>query len=316
VGSPGRGQGSEFRIYLPVTGPEPRPAATRDPAAPAETTAPASPVTRAAPAGPAASPDPAATAEDNAPAGTLVSSAEPAEPAASPDPAATAEVNAPAGTPVTSAEPAEPAEPAGPAASPDLAATATATAPAVQTQGTTAEAPAEPQRLRILLVEDNADTAAMLAALLELNGHVITRVSRGPTALERAREQPYEAVLLDIGLPGMDGFEVARRLRQMDLSPQPLLVAVTGYARDTVHPRRATTRAAGDASTANDGNGDGDGSAAGARGAAAARGTDPDVEREGERDGEVADPLAHFDHYLVKPVQPGRLLEILSQAAG
>jgi PAS domain S-box-containing protein len=82
---------------------------------------------------------------------------------------------------------------------------------------------------RILLVEDNADAADMLATLLELEGHEVTIAGDGPRGIEAAERDKPEIVVLDIGLPGIDGFEVARRLRERDLQPPPRIVGLSGY---------------------------------------------------------------------------------------
>ncbi len=71
-------------------------------------------------------------------------------------------------------------------------------------------------RRRVLIVEDNADTAQTLATLLALDGHEVRIAHDGFQALEVAAGFRPDVVLLDIGLPGMDGFEIARRLRQLD----------------------------------------------------------------------------------------------------
>jgi signal transduction histidine kinase/DNA-binding response OmpR family regulator len=86
--------------------------------------------------------------------------------------------------------------------------------------------------LRVLVVDDNADTADTLSALLELEGHLVRRAHDGPTALAAADTFRPDAVVLDLGLPGMDGFEVARRLRNRPGGPGPVLVAVSGYGQD------------------------------------------------------------------------------------
>ena len=87
------------------------------------------------------------------------------------------------------------------------------------------------QSLRILLVEDNEDAAQSLAHLLRLRGHEMHVARSGPEGLARALELRPDAVLLDIALPGLDGFEVARRLREQTAGDGPLLVAVSGYGR-------------------------------------------------------------------------------------
>ena len=93
------------------------------------------------------------------------------------------------------------------------------------------QAPARPRRSRVLIVDDNMDAARSLSMVLEIGGHDVRTCYDGAAALEETEEFRPEIVLLDIGLPGMDGFEVARRLRQMPLSPQPFLVALTGYGQ-------------------------------------------------------------------------------------
>src|SRR5215470_10822218 len=65
---------------------------------------------------------------------------------------------------------------------------------------------------RIVVVEDNADAAESLAMLLELLGHEVRIAPDGPAALEAATATPPHVMLIDIGLPGMDGYEVARRI--------------------------------------------------------------------------------------------------------
>jgi CheY-like chemotaxis protein len=85
---------------------------------------------------------------------------------------------------------------------------------------------------RILVVDDNVDTARGMARLLKLLGHDIVTAHSGPEAIAAAREQRPEFVLLDIGLPGMDGYEVASLLRQEDCCKQAMIVAVTGYGRE------------------------------------------------------------------------------------
>lgn len=88
-----------------------------------------------------------------------------------------------------------------------------------------------PDRLRVLVVEDNADSAAALGELLGMWGHECRHASDGPSALDTAVEFRPRVVLLDVGLPQMDGYEVARRLRAMPgFGPEHvLLVAITGY---------------------------------------------------------------------------------------
>jgi CheY-like chemotaxis protein len=84
--------------------------------------------------------------------------------------------------------------------------------------------------LRMLVVEDHADSARSLSLLLELLGHEVEVVADGRKALEAVERFRPAVVLLDIGLPGMDGYEVARRLRAR--GSKALLVSLTGYGRD------------------------------------------------------------------------------------
>jgi PAS domain S-box-containing protein len=104
----------------------------------------------------------------------------------------------------------------------------------------------KPGARRLLVVDDNIDGAESLALLLRLDGHEVRTAYDGPSALEAAKAQRPEAVLLDIGLPkGMDGYEVARRLRGQQELEGVLLVAVTGYGQD--EDRRRSREAGFDA---------------------------------------------------------------------
>ena len=93
---------------------------------------------------------------------------------------------------------------------------------------------------RILVVDDNADSAESLAVVLRLSGHDVRTAPDGPAALQAARAGPPDVVLLDIGLPGMSGYDVARELRSAH-GARPLLVALTGYGQpeDRVRSQRA-----------------------------------------------------------------------------
>ena len=93
------------------------------------------------------------------------------------------------------------------------------------------DAPFPSRGLRVLVVEDNVDAAESLAALLRLWGHDVRVVHDGLAAVDEARRQHPEVVLLDIGLPGLDGYEVAKRLRQDVELDGALLVAMTGYGQ-------------------------------------------------------------------------------------
>jgi len=92
---------------------------------------------------------------------------------------------------------------------------------------------------RILVVDDNDDAAAMLKQALEELGYRVEVAHDGPTALRTAESFDPEIALLDIGLPVMDGYELAQRLRALKKSPPLHLVAVTGYGQDSDRKRSA-----------------------------------------------------------------------------
>jgi two-component system CheB/CheR fusion protein len=85
---------------------------------------------------------------------------------------------------------------------------------------------------RVLLVEDNPDAAESLTMLLELLGHRVRSVHDGVAALDAARANVPDVMLVDIGLPGIDGYEVARRVRRDPDLRHVVLVALTGYGRE------------------------------------------------------------------------------------
>lgn len=86
------------------------------------------------------------------------------------------------------------------------------------------------RRLAILLAEDNQDTAIMTAALLEQDGHSVDVAHDGISALASAQRKDYDVLLLDLGLPGLSGFEVADKLRHSSQT-HPLIIAVSGYGQ-------------------------------------------------------------------------------------
>ncbi len=121
------------------------------------------------------------------------------------------------------------------------------------------ECPAESGRpLRVLVVEDNPDTAESLAMLLRLYGHEVKTANAGPAGLQATLSQIPDVVLLDLGLPGIDGYEVARRIREK--TEKPLLIAMTGY---------------------------------------------------GQTEDRERSKVAGFEYHLVKPVDPGKLQNLL-----
>lgn len=95
-----------------------------------------------------------------------------------------------------------------------------------------AEASSQRRRFRVLLVEDQRPLATMFAKLLERKGHEVRIVHDGPSALGEADAFDPELILLDIGLPGMDGYEVARRLRSRPAYATRPIVALSGYGQD------------------------------------------------------------------------------------
>jgi CheY-like chemotaxis protein len=97
-------------------------------------------------------------------------------------------------------------------------------------------------RRRVLVADDNQDSAESLGMLLELAGHEVQLAYDGQGALDSAACFLPDVILLDIGLPKMDGYEVAARLRQDRRHDRMLLVAVTGYGMESDRER---TRAAG-----------------------------------------------------------------------
>lgn len=86
--------------------------------------------------------------------------------------------------------------------------------------------------LNVLVVEDNDDAATVEALMLATENHVVRIASDGPAAVREVQEARPDVVLLDLTLPGFDGFEVAKRIRQMSLAKQPWLVAVTGRCEE------------------------------------------------------------------------------------
>jgi PAS domain S-box-containing protein len=120
--------------------------------------------------------------------------------------------------------------------------------------------PARGRPLRLLVVDDSKDTVDSLAMLLRLSGHEVSTADSGPAGLQAALSEAPDVVLLDVGLPGMDGYQVARRIREK--TDKPLLIAMTGY------------------------------------------GQPEDRQRSQE---------AGFEYHLVKPVEPVKLLDLLTE---
>jgi CheY-like chemotaxis protein len=92
-----------------------------------------------------------------------------------------------------------------------------------------AEATATAPGLRILVVDDNEDAADSIAMLLELDGHQVEVAYGSIDALAKARRLNPEAMLLDLGLPQIDGYQLARRLRADPVTRDAVLIALSGY---------------------------------------------------------------------------------------
>jgi CheY-like chemotaxis protein/anti-sigma regulatory factor (Ser/Thr protein kinase) len=113
-----------------------------------------------------------------------------------------------------------------------------ARSPAVQTTAAALDHPAG-NRKRVLIVDDNADGADSLGRLLEILGHETATEYDGEAALNRVNAFDADVVLLDLAMPGLDGFEVCRRLRASALPHRPRIVAMTGWAREEDRERAA-----------------------------------------------------------------------------
>jgi CheY-like chemotaxis protein len=86
--------------------------------------------------------------------------------------------------------------------------------------------------MKILVVDDNVDSAESLALLLSMGGHEAHVAHDGPAAVDAAAQLRPDVMLLDIGLPKMDGFEVCRRVRQEPWGQKVAIVALTGFGQD------------------------------------------------------------------------------------
>jgi signal transduction histidine kinase/ActR/RegA family two-component response regulator len=91
---------------------------------------------------------------------------------------------------------------------------------------------------RILLVEDDDDVAESMGALLALDGHTVSTANDGVIALDKVRSFEPDVVLLDLGLPGLDGYEVARRIRMETPKKNLVIIALSGYG-EAEHRRRS-----------------------------------------------------------------------------
>ena len=108
-----------------------------------------------------------------------------------------------------------------------------------QPQASSPTEKAQPPRpaLRVLVVDDNVDTVTTLALLVQESGHAVRTAFDGLAVLETALAYRPNVVLLDIGLPGLNGYEVAKQLRQQAALQNIVLVALTGYGRESDRQR-------------------------------------------------------------------------------
>jgi CheY-like chemotaxis protein len=93
--------------------------------------------------------------------------------------------------------------------------------------------PATPRRMRVLVVDDSRDSADSMRMLLDASGQDARAVYDGVSALEIAESFRPEVILLDIGMPSMDGYQVVRALRARDYVPSPVIAALTGWGQDS-----------------------------------------------------------------------------------
>jgi PAS domain S-box-containing protein len=118
----------------------------------------------------------------------------------------------------------------------DQGSTISLTLPLCDTHSTADDSSSPAQRVHaatsILIVDDNQDAADSLAMMLRLEGHDVRVANDGPQALALVQEMQPAVVVLDIGLPNMSGYEVARRLKSMPLKTNVRLIALTGYGQD------------------------------------------------------------------------------------
>ncbi len=95
---------------------------------------------------------------------------------------------------------------------------------------------------RILVVDDSADSCELMGLALSMSGHTVEMAWDGEQAVEKALQSHYDIALVDIGLPSMDGYEVAKEIRRRPGGASIVLIALTGYAQ-AADKRRRSTRA-------------------------------------------------------------------------
>ncbi len=87
------------------------------------------------------------------------------------------------------------------------------------------------ERRRVLVVDDDADLSDLFAELITHHGHAVTVARDGETAIAAALEESFDVALIDLGLPRMDGYEVARRIDERLADARPVLIALTGWTQ-------------------------------------------------------------------------------------
>jgi PAS domain S-box-containing protein len=92
---------------------------------------------------------------------------------------------------------------------------------------------------RVLVIEDNADTREGIRAILEMEGHEVYEAEDGPAGIEAVSAVRPDVALIDIGLPHLDGFEVARRISSLPVARKTVLIAITGYAQQEYREKAA-----------------------------------------------------------------------------
>ena len=102
--------------------------------------------------------------------------------------------------------------------------------------------PPKPPPRRILLIEDNRDAREIYRMMLELEGHLVLEAGEGHRGLELLKTELPDVAVIDLGLPGLDGYQIASSFRREPTSNRVLLVAVTGHATPEARER---SRAAG-----------------------------------------------------------------------
>jgi signal transduction histidine kinase/ActR/RegA family two-component response regulator len=111
------------------------------------------------------------------------------------------------------------------------------TTDAASFKSATVEQPTSSAAHQILLIEDNEDTSATLKLLLELGGHRVTTAPDGITGALLVKENKFDVIVCDIGLPGMDGYGVIAQIRRELRGAKPLVIALSGYGQPEDHKR-------------------------------------------------------------------------------